>query len=66
MWRDIALENGPAIEALCARFEATFGGLREAIRTHDGAALERLFAHAKEARDAWLERRAREAEATSR
>lgn len=66
MWRDIALENGPAIEALCARFEATFGGLREAIRTRDGAALERLFAHAKQARDAWLERRAREAEASAR
>lgn len=64
MWRDIALENGPAVEALCARFEATFGGLREAIRTRDGAALDRLFTHAKQARDAWLERRARAAEAT--
>ena len=66
MWRDIALENGPAIEALCARFEAGFGGLRAAIRARDGAALERLFAHAKQARDAWLERRAREAETNGR
>jgi prephenate dehydrogenase len=62
MWRDIALENGLAIDALCARFEATLGELRSAIRAGDGATLEAMFSRARTARDAWLERRARAAE----
>lgn len=56
MWRDIALQNREALEVLCARFEANFRDLREAIARGDGAALEALFKRAKHVRDAYLQR----------
>ncbi|MBM4227357.1 MAG: prephenate dehydrogenase/arogenate dehydrogenase family protein [Gammaproteobacteria bacterium] len=56
MWRDIALENREALEGLCARFETTFHDLRLAIARGDGPAMEALFTHAKQVRDAYLKR----------
>ncbi len=56
MWRDIALQNRAPLEALCARFEATFNDLRQAIARGDGAAMEAMFTHAKQVRDAYLRR----------
>lgn len=54
MWRDIALENREALEALCARFETTFSSLRRAIVAGDGEAMLDMFTRAKQARDAYL------------
>ncbi|MEN9727961.1 MAG: hypothetical protein RL434_2327 [Pseudomonadota bacterium] len=56
MWRDIALQNREPLEALCARFEATFNDLRQAIARGDGAAMEAMFTRAKQVRDAYLQR----------
>jgi prephenate dehydrogenase len=57
MWRDIALANR---EALLAEMDAYGGALatvRALVAAGDGAGLERLFAEAREARDAWLRTR---------
>ncbi len=54
MWRDIALQNRVALGEMCGRFEHTFKQLRSAVETGDGAALQQMFARAKEARDAYL------------
>ena len=58
MWRDIALANGPALLAACARFETVLRELRQAITQGDGAALEASFAASKTARDDYLQRSA--------
>ena len=54
MWRDIALQNRVALGEMCGRFEQTFKQMRSAVETGDGAALQQMFARAKEARDAYL------------
>lgn len=59
MWRDIALHNRDALATMCARFEETFGSLRQALEVGDGAALRAMFARAKDARDAYLARSGR-------
>lgn len=50
MWRDIALANREAILVALDRYGETLAQLREMIQKGDGAALERSFNQAREAR----------------
>ena len=54
MWRDICLANRERILAEMSSYTKKLGELRSLLETGDGAALERLFAEAREARDQWL------------
>lgn len=59
MWRDIALNNAPALLAMIERFQTSLAQLREALEARDGVALERAFSRAKTARDDYLKRSTR-------
>jgi len=50
MWRDICLANRAALLDELSRYRASLGSLQDAIARGDGAALERLFRTAAEAR----------------
>ena len=52
MWRDICLANREAIVEMLDRYGEALAAVRAAVAGADGAALERLFARAKAARDA--------------
>jgi prephenate dehydrogenase len=52
MWRDIALQNGPALLAEIDRFSAQLAVFRELIARGEGAGLERLMAEARATRQA--------------
>ena len=52
MWRDICLANREAIVEMLDRYAQALAAVRAAVAGADGAALERLFARAKAARDA--------------
>jgi prephenate dehydrogenase len=54
MWRDIALANRDALLAEIDAYGEALDGVRALVAAGDGPALERLFAEAREARDAWL------------
>ncbi|MBU3693217.1 MAG: prephenate dehydrogenase/arogenate dehydrogenase family protein [Rhodocyclaceae bacterium] len=56
MWRDIALANREALLNRLDGYTAQVAQLRAALVTGDGAALERTFALAKDARAEWLRR----------
>src|SRR5690242_357468 len=56
MWRDICVANRDRLLAELERYQAKLGQLRLLVQAGDGAALERLFAEAREARDQWLKR----------
>jgi len=56
MWRDICLTNRDDLLAECLRYQDTIDVLRGLLERGDGAALERIFAGARDARDAWLQR----------
>lgn len=51
MWRDICLANDSALLSILARYRQDLDRLAEAIRTGDGAELERVFRNAKVTRD---------------
>jgi prephenate dehydrogenase len=53
MWRDICIANKDALLRELDTYEAVLGHLRKQIREGDGAALERVFARASEARLKW-------------
>ena len=53
MWRDIALQNKPALLAELDRYEARLAVFRALIEKGDGPALERLMTEARSARHAW-------------
>lgn len=55
MWRDICLANREALLAELDRYEGHLGELRRALQSSDGAAIEAVFARAREARKRWLE-----------
>jgi prephenate dehydrogenase len=55
MWRDICLANRDRLAAELARYQAELGELARLLAAGDGAALERLFAEARAARNRWLE-----------
>jgi prephenate dehydrogenase len=54
MWRDICLANREALLAELDRYGAQLAALRPLIARGDGAALERVFAAARAARERWL------------
>jgi len=56
MWRDIALNNAPALLAMIGQFETSLGQLRQALEARDAVALEQAFSRAKMARDDYLSR----------
>jgi prephenate dehydrogenase len=55
MWRDICLANRAALLAELDRYAAQLAALRPMIERGDGAALERVFAAARGARERWLQ-----------
>lgn len=55
MWRDICLANRAALLEELDRYTAQLAGLREALASGDGAALEAAFDSARTARRAWAE-----------
>ena len=56
MWRDICLANDRAVLKMLERYSSDLDRLADAIRTGDGAELERVFRNAKAARDRHSER----------
>jgi len=54
MWRDICVANRERLLAELKRYQAKIGELERLVAAGDGAALERLFAEAREARNQWL------------
>ncbi|TAK46012.1 MAG: prephenate dehydrogenase/arogenate dehydrogenase family protein [Betaproteobacteria bacterium] len=54
MWRDICVANREALLAEIERFGAQLAALRPMIERGDAAALERVFATARAARERWL------------
>lgn len=58
MWRDIFLANRRALLAGLDEYEASLASLRALIETGDAATLDRALGDCRDARDAWLARRA--------
>lgn len=56
MWRDICLANADAVLKMMTRYQQDLTQLAAAIEAGDGERLERLFRHAKAARDRHTER----------
>ena len=54
MWRDICVANRTAIVAELDRYIARLQSMRVPLESGDGAALERLFTEAREARNRWI------------
>jgi prephenate dehydrogenase len=54
MWRDICIANRDLLHAELGRYQAKLGELARLLAAGDGAALERLFAAARDARNRWL------------
>ncbi|MFN7085820.1 MAG: prephenate dehydrogenase [Burkholderiales bacterium] len=56
MWSDICVANREALLAALDEFEDELGRTRAAIENGDGAALARMFEHARRVRAKWLQR----------
>jgi prephenate dehydrogenase len=54
MWRDICVANRDRLLDELERYGAKLGEMRKLLAAGDGAALEKLFAEARAARDQWL------------
>jgi prephenate dehydrogenase len=54
MWRDICVANRDRLLKELDAFSAKTGEMRKLLEAGDGAALEKLFAEAREARNRWL------------
>lgn len=54
MWRDICVANREALLAELDCYAAKLAAIRPLVESGDGAALERLFAEARAARERWL------------
>ena len=54
MWRDICLANRDALCAVLGDYQRELASLATMLENADAAALERVFTHARDARDAWL------------
>ena len=54
MWRDICVANREPLLAELDRYAAKLRALRPLLERGDGAALEKLFAEARAARERWL------------
>jgi prephenate dehydrogenase len=59
MWRDVCIANRDALLDELDAYTAVLAGLRDAIASRDGAALEAVFARSKAARTDWQLRAAR-------
>jgi prephenate dehydrogenase len=56
MWRDICVANRDLLAAECLRYRDALDALRAMVERGDGAALERLFTAARDARNDWMRR----------
>lgn len=56
MWRDICVANRDRLLLEVEKYEDKLRTVKALLEAADGAALERLFAEAREARDQWLKR----------
>lgn len=56
MWRDVCLHNPEVLRDLLSQYRARIVQFEKLLETHDGAAIETLFARAKAARDAHFEK----------
>lgn len=56
MWRDISLANRDALLADLRAYQAGLSQLTQWVEAGDGAALEQMFQHAREARVQWAQR----------
>jgi len=54
MWRDICLANRDLLLSELKKFQGKVGAIEKLLQAGDGAALEKLFAEARQARDQWL------------
>ena len=54
MWRDICVANADRLAAEVGAFSNKLQELRRLVEARDAAALEKLFAQARDARNAWL------------
>jgi prephenate dehydrogenase len=54
MWRDICIANRDRLLAEVTVFSKKLEEIKELLEKSDAAALERLFAEAREARDRWI------------
>ena len=55
MWRDICVANRDGLLRELGAYEAKLGEMRAMLQRADGAALERLFGAARDARQRWLD-----------
>jgi prephenate dehydrogenase len=56
MWRDICVANRDRLVYEIEKYQEKLQAMKTLVRAGDGAALERLFAEAREAREQWLKR----------
>jgi prephenate dehydrogenase len=56
MWRDVCVANRDELLAVLDNYEDELESVRSAIESGDGATLERMFEHARAARNKWLKR----------
>ena len=54
MWRDIAMDNAPAIEQAIDDLQAELATLKTALNAREAAALETFFAKGQEFRQQWI------------
>jgi prephenate dehydrogenase len=54
MWRDICIANRDRLLAEVTVFSRKLEEIKELLEKSDAAALEKLFAEAREARDRWI------------
>jgi prephenate dehydrogenase len=54
MWRDICVANADLLGAELARYSNKLVEVKKLLEKRDGAALEKLFTQAREAREEWL------------
>lgn len=56
MWRDICLANRERLGEALERYRGELDSLQQLLASGDAAAIERIFADARAARNAWLAR----------
>ena len=54
MWRDICIANRDRLLAELKNYTRKLSSVQKLLDAGDGAALEKLFAEARQARDQWL------------
>jgi len=54
MWRDICLANKDLLLSELKKYQGKVAAIEKLLQAGDGAALEKLFAEARQARDQWL------------